>query len=225
MNMPIAKTATKITLASFILSILSFSSIANQQNVDAMEAPSTTDSTAVMSDHMTEKKAAELPENNKSLQTDSNTAPIADMTGFSRGSVMRSIFTTQIDNREPVDKIKQVPEKSNDVFYFTELRDMSGQTAKHRWEYKGKVIAEVKFNVRGPRWRVWSKKSFIPGWSGDWKVSVINGANEVISEEVIAFNMPTVDIIESEQIEGNNLKNNSLIPDAKTPAGGEDLKK
>jgi len=224
MNKPIAHTATKITLASFILSILSFSSIANQLNIDAVETPSTTESTAVMPDNMTEKKAAALPENNKSLQTDSNATPIADMTGFSRGSVMRSIFTTQIDNREPVDKIKQVPEKSNDVFYFTELRDMSGQTAKHRWEYKGKVIAEVKFNVRGPRWRVWSKKSFIPGWSGDWKVSVINGANEVISEEVIAFTMPTVDIIESEQIEGNNLKNNSPIPEANTSAGGEGLK-
>jgi len=131
-------------------------------------------------------------------------APQTEMAGFSRGTVARSIFTTLIDDREPVDKIKQVPEKSNDVFYFTELRDMSGQTAKHRWEFKGKVVAEVDFKVRGPRWRVWSKKSFTPGWSGDWKVSVVNGANEIISEEIIAFNEPTKDILEEETISNSS---------------------
>jgi len=120
----------------------------------------------------------------------------AEMTGFSRGTVARSIFTTLIDNREPVDKVKEVPNQTSDVFYFTELRDMSGQTAKHRWEYKGKVVAEVDFKIRGNRWRVWSKKSFQPGWSGDWKVSVINGADEVISEEMIAFTEPTPDKID-----------------------------
>ncbi len=95
-----------------------------------------------------------------------------EMAGFSRGTVARSVFTTLVDNREPVDKVQQVPQQKNDITYFTELRDMSGQTAKHRWEFKGKIISEVKFNVRGPRWRVWSKKSFAPGWAGDWKVSV-----------------------------------------------------
>jgi len=127
-----------------------------------------------------------------------------EMTGFSRGTVARSLFTTLIDNREPVDKVKQVPPQTGDVFYYTELRDMSGQTAKHRWEYKGKVIAEVDFKVRGPRWRVWSKKSFQPGWAGDWKVSVLNGANEVISEEMIAFtepSHPTQDVMENEVID------------------------
>ena len=134
----------------------------------------------------------------------------AEMTGFSRGTVARSIFTTLIDNREPVDKVKEVPNQTSDVFYFTELRDMSGQTAKHRWEYKGKVVAEVDFKIRGNRWRVWSKKSFQPGWSGDWKVSVINGADEVISEEMIAFTEPTPDKIDDNAMDkpmNDNLEN------------------
>ena len=136
--------------------------------------------------------------------------PEEEMTGFSRGLVARSVFTTLIDNREPVDKVRKVPEKNSDVFYFTELRDMTGQTAKHRWEFKGEVIAEVKFNVRGPRWRVWSKKSFIPGWGGDWKVSVLNGANEIISEEIIAFTEATEDVIEGETSNANSLPNESV---------------
>ena len=79
---------------------------------------------------------------------------------------------------------------SNNLFYFTELRDMSGQTAIHRWEYDGKVVTEVKFNVRGPRWRVWSSKAFTPGWAGEWKVSVLNGAGEIISEDQVNYTAP-----------------------------------
>ncbi len=140
-----------------------------------------------------------------------------EMAGFSRGTVARSVFTTLVDNREPVDKVQQVPQQKNDITYFTELRDMSGQTAKHRWEFKGKIISEVKFNVRGPRWRVWSKKSFVPGWSGDWKVSVINGVGEVISEEVIAYAEPTEmmstdNAADTEQLNSNIDTNNKLTP-------------
>ena len=150
---------------------------------------------------------------------DSKSAEKADeeMTGFSRGTVARSIFTTLIDNREPVDKVKQVPTNTSDVFYYTELRDMAGQTAKHRWEYKGKVVAEVDFKVRGPRWRVWSKKSFQPGWAGDWKVSVLNGANEVISEEMIAYTEPTQDIIKNETTEKPMEDKLQSKPDAVNP--------
>lgn len=110
-----------------------------------------------------------------------------EQSGFSRGSVVRSVFTTGIEDREPVDKVSALGTGHNAIFYFTELRDMSDQTAVHRWEYDGKVMAEVEFQVRGPRWRVWSKKSLVPGWTGQWKVSVLNGAGEVISEDVFEY--------------------------------------
>ena len=119
-------------------------------------------------------------------QTEATAAADQEQAGFSRGSVVRSIFTSSIQDREPIDKLEKSAEADR-VFYFTELRDMSGQTATHRWEYDGKVMSEVKFDVRGPRWRVWSSKSFTPGWAGDWKVSVLNGAGETISEELISL--------------------------------------
>jgi Protein of unknown function (DUF2914) len=114
-----------------------------------------------------------------------NAAPaqkdVAEQEGFSKGSVVRSIFTKEVKDREPTDKLQTTD--TSKVFYFTELRDMNGQTATHRWEHEGKVVSEIKFNVGSNRWRVWSSKSFIPQTSGDWKVSVLNGAGEVISEE------------------------------------------
>ena len=106
---------------------------------------------------------------------------MADQSGFQKGSVVRSIFTSEVKDREPTDKLTQSEPKQ--VYYFTELRDMNGQTATHRWEHDGKVISEIKFNVKGNRWRAWSSKNFVPQAVGAWKVSVINGAGDVISEE------------------------------------------
>jgi hypothetical protein len=122
--------------------------------------------------------------NEEAATSTESTAAADEQAGFSRGSVVRSVFTSSVQDREPIDKLKKTA-ATDRVFYFTELRDMSGQTATHRWEHDGKVMAEVKFDVRGPRWRVWSSKSFVPNLAGDWKVSVLNGAGETISEEMI----------------------------------------
>ncbi len=112
-----------------------------------------------------------------------------EKSGFSRGSVVRSAFTREIDEREPTENLQNLTNDNGQVKFFTELRDMSGQTAIHRWQYEGKVVAEVEFNVKGPRWRVWSSKSFVPQWTGDWTVSVVNGAGEVISEKKLSYDV------------------------------------
>ena len=106
-------------------------------------------------------------------------------TGFNPGTVARSAFTTAIADREPVDTLQAIEAVEQKIYFFTELLDMQGQTATHRWEYNGEVMAEVTFEVKGPRWRVWSSKNLQPEWLGEWKVSIINGANEVISESTL----------------------------------------
>lgn len=119
--------------------------------------------------------------------------------GFSSGSVMRSAFTTQIQDREPVDKVQKLDNENREVYYFTELRDMEGQKATHRWEYEGEVMAEVEFDVKGPRWRVWSSKRFVPDWTGEWTVSVVNSANEVIARDTLQY------VPESQDAPANNM--------------------
>ena len=114
---------------------------------------------------------------------------MSEQSGFSRGSVVRSAFTRDIEDREPMENLQNLTNENGQVKFFTELRDMNGQTAIHRWQYEGKVIAEIEFNVKGPRWRVWSSKSFVPQWTGDWKVSVVNGAGEVISEKSLSYDI------------------------------------
>ncbi len=110
--------------------------------------------------------------------------------GMSRGEVARAAFATAIENREPVDKVEKLPADRQKIYFFTELRDMAGQTVTHRWEHDGQVQAEVKFNVKGPRWRVWSSKNLPANATGEWKVSVVNGNGEVVAEDVVNITPP-----------------------------------
>ena len=122
--------------------------------------------------------------------SETEAAQATDQAGFSRGSVVRSVFTTEVKDREPVDKLNNNKSSAEHIYFFTELRDMSGQTAIHRWEHNGKVAAEVKFNVRGPRWRVWSSKALRPDWIGDWTVEVVTGEGEVLAAETFTVTAP-----------------------------------
>lgn len=147
-----------------------------------------------------ETPAAEQPTNPPTAEQSQTATTPSEQTstpdeqaGFSRGSVVRSVFSTEVVDREPVDKLNGSKTNVDHVYFFTELRDMSGQTAIHRWEHNGKVAAEVKFNVRGPRWRVWSSKTFSPNATGEWKVSVLNGAGEVIAEDMIDYTGPAAE--------------------------------
>lgn len=159
----------------------------------AEEMPATPDQSTEQANTQpgTEQTVSDTANDNSSgsiqRATTAESETLTEQSGFSRGSVMRSVFTNGIENREPVDNMQAVGNTANNITYFTELRDMSGQMAKHRWEHNGNVMAEVEFNVRGPRWRVWSSKALMPQWEGEWKVSVLNAAGEVISEELINY--------------------------------------
>ena len=74
-------------------------------------------------------------------------------------------------------------------FFFLMLRRPPRSTLFPYTTLFRSVVAEVEFNVQGPRWRVWSSKKLIPQWTGDWKVSVINGAGEVISEKNLSYDI------------------------------------
>jgi hypothetical protein len=96
------------------------------------------------------------------------------------GSIARAQFTTQVVELEPVDDLTTVSTEHDEVYFFTELRDFTGQTVTHRWERQGEVIAEVPFQVGGPRWRVYSRKKLLPGWTGDWTVTVLDGEGDAV---------------------------------------------
>ncbi len=94
-----------------------------------------------------------------------------------KGKVARAQFTTAVVEREPVDEIVLLDGGADHIYFFTELKFLQGRTIVHRWEYGGKVQAEVAFEVGGPRWRVYSRKTLLPTQRGDWTVVVVDKAS------------------------------------------------
>lgn len=88
------------------------------------------------------------------------------------GKVARAMFTTMIDNREPVNRVLILENKTRDLYFFTDLRHMQGQTITHRWEYEGRVVDKKTFDVKGPRWRVYSRHQLDRKMLGRWTVVV-----------------------------------------------------
>ncbi len=103
------------------------------------------------------------------------------------GTVARAQFTSGIQDHEPIDDLTSLTNDKTHLFYFTELKDLAGQTVKHRWEHDGNVMAEVPFQVSGNRWRVWSSKNLDPSWLGEWKVSVVDGNGATLSVNTFTY--------------------------------------
>lgn len=176
-------------LAALLMSASGMAQAEQATSLPAAEKTSTTNAATTSAAEATEMETEQQAASATEAQAATPEAAQEEQSGFSKGSVVRSVFTTEVEQREPVDNITELTNESKTIYYYTELRDMAGQTAKHRWEYNGEVMAEVEFNVGGPRWRVWSSKNFVPQWTGDWKVSVLNGANEIISEDTFHYTM------------------------------------
>jgi hypothetical protein len=119
-------------------------------------------------------------------QTTESSAPAAQAPAPT-GTIARSAFTTEIENREPVNTVTKLDTDEHKIYYFTELKGMEGQQVTHRWEHNGKVMAEVPFQVGGPRWRVYSSKQLENDWTGEWKVSVVDGNGSTLGVNTFTY--------------------------------------
>ncbi len=107
--------------------------------------------------------------------------------GFA-GQVSRALFTIGVDDREPVSIVDSIDSSSHtSISFFTELSDMSGQTATHQWTYNDKVMFEKSFEVKSERWRVWTSKTLIPTWKGTWTVNVLDDDRAVLSSKSFEY--------------------------------------
>ena len=95
-------------------------------------------------------------------------------------NISNAEFAMDIKDRTPLNIIEELDNSFGKIYFFTNIRNLQGQSIRHRWIYKNKVMAEVEFDINGPRWRVWSSKHLWPTWLGEWSVEVINANSEVL---------------------------------------------
>ncbi len=111
----------------------------------------------------------------------------SDLSVPSGGRVERASFTTAMIEREPQDSVTSLANDDVQLHYFTEIRDAEGDTVIHRWEWNGDVMAEVTFEVGGPRWRVYSTKSLDPSWLGEWTVTTVDSSGRVLQSDTFVY--------------------------------------
>lgn len=113
------------------------------------------------------------------------TLMVIGLSGVAVADVARSHFTRGITDREPVDHLTTAS-NINPLFFFTELVDMAGEEVTHRWRFKGQIMADVVFQVEGPRWRVYSSKELLPEWNGLWTVEVLGPDGNIVARDSIS---------------------------------------
>lgn len=115
-------------------------------------------------------------------------AALCAVTAATAGEVSRAVFTTAIDNREPVSTIDSLDSSAlRSISFFTELQGLSGQTVTHQWTHQDKVMFEKAFEVKADRWRVWTSKTLIPAWSGTWTVNVLDNDHTLLASKSFEY--------------------------------------
>lgn len=95
-------------------------------------------------------------------------------------NISNAEFATEIVDREPFNIVGELDNSLGKIYFFTSIRNLQGTSVKHRWIYNNKVMADVIFDIKGPRWRVWSSKNLWHTWTGKWIVEVVTSENEVL---------------------------------------------
>ena len=98
-------------------------------------------------------------------------------------NISNAEFALEVKDRTPLNIIKELDNSFGKIYFFTNIRNLQGQRVTHRWIYNNKVMADVVFDVGGPRWRVWSSKNLWPTWIGVWSVEVLSADGEVLYQK------------------------------------------
>ncbi len=96
--------------------------------------------------------------------------------------ILRSVLTSAVINREPVDKLTDLVSLAahKKVFFYTHLIDLEGQQVEHRWYFDKELKAVVTLAVGSANWRTYSSKVFNSSLVGTWRVEVVAPSNKVL---------------------------------------------
>jgi len=97
--------------------------------------------------------------------------------------VADAVITTAIEKQMPVDNIQSYPADYGKLFCFTRIKGAETATSvTHVWYYQDNEMARVTLPIGSADWRTYSSKRFLPQWSGQWQVVVIDAEGQPLAE-------------------------------------------
>lgn len=109
-------------------------------------------------------------------------------TSWEHKNISTAVFALDVVKRVPQNIVKEIDNSVDKIYFYTNLRNLAGQTIKHIWKHNGKNMAEVTFHPKGNRWRVYSSKNLWRGWTGVWSVDVVDENNNIILSKSFIYN-------------------------------------
>ena len=111
-------------------------------------------------------------------------------------NISEAVFALNVEDRIPIDIVEEANNTLGKIYFFTNIRDLKGEYITHRWIYDDNVMTNVRFEIRGSRWRVWSSKNLWPTWVGQWRVQVLLDDATMLYEST--FNYKKQEVTENE---------------------------
>ncbi|RJE77403.1 hypothetical protein BGP78_08640 [Pseudoalteromonas sp. MSK9-3] len=100
--------------------------------------------------------------------------------------VSRAVLTTGIEQREPVDVLKDNLKRtqfSEKLYFFTEIKNLQGKMIHHLWFHQDQLMAEIPLTVGAVRYRTYSSKNIMPSQTGQWRVEVVTQQGQLLAQK------------------------------------------
>lgn len=103
--------------------------------------------------------------------------------------VVRALFSTGIEQKEPVESITEYyPVDEGVLYFFTELKNMEDTEVLHVWHKNGEEIYKFTNNISAPRWRTYSSMKAMHFKSGDEiTVNVVGADGEIYDSATLSI--------------------------------------
>ena len=69
------------------------------------------------------------------------------------------------------------------IYFFTELRGLSGRSVLHRWEWNGRIMHQRQLHPASQSWRAYTAMTITGNMRGSWRISAVDAtAGKVLVE-------------------------------------------
>lgn len=91
--------------------------------------------------------------------------------------IAEGVITTQVENHRPVDRVQRWSAAAGPLYCFTRIVGVEEVTPIfHVWYRGDREMARVELRVRNSPFNTWSVKTLDAGWTGDWRVEVVDAS-------------------------------------------------
>ena len=89
-------------------------------------------------------------------------------------TLKEAAFCEGVEEREPISRETKFSSDIGTVFFWSNVLNGGDEASvEHVWIYNDVEMARVLLPAKYARNRVWSSKTLLPEWKGEWKVLVI----------------------------------------------------